>query len=152
MIFEVQSYRLIFADAVHSMGVGFLVGAVYQLLSAFMYKNKTAVFVKDVLICVFFTTVLFSYCVSFTNYRQLRWYNVAFALAGRLLFTPAFSHSLHCILCCRCNTLKNNVKAICLAFCGKLSVITEKNRDKKLKNSQKNQTEVLKVDETLLYN
>ena len=148
MIFDAQSYRLIWADAVHSMGVGFMVGFVYQLLSVFLYKNKVAVFIKDVVISVFFTTALFSYCVSFANYKILRWYNVAFALAGRIWFTPAFSHTGHKLLC----FLSMTVKKWFLRLCGKFLAITEKNKEKKLKNTQKNKSEVLKTEEVLLYN
>ena len=90
MIFEPQKYLFIWHDALYSLGVGFLCGFFNRLLSSFLYRGKVCVFIRDVLSCLFFALMLFSYTVSFANYRVLRWYNVAFAFAGAVMFMPAF--------------------------------------------------------------
>ena len=115
MIFEAQRYDLVFWDAVYSMGVGFVVGFIYQLLSAFFYKGKIAVFIKDIAISCIFAIVIFSFVVSFANYKVLRWYNVTFALLGRVMFTPNFGNIVHKIF-----------QVLILKFINSLKVIFKK--------------------------
>ena len=152
MIFGVQSYLLIFQDAVYSLGVGFATGVFYQLISVFLYKGKIAVFIRDVVAAVFFTVAVFSYSISFANYRILRWYNVFFALIGRIMFTPAFSNCMHRYTDIIILTAKDCIKRLAVSVSGKLSVKIEKIKGKNQKNTQKNSDEVLKEREVLLYN
>ena len=152
MIFEVQSYWLIFQDAVYSLGVGFATGVFYQLISVFLYKGKIAVFIRDVVAAVFFTVAVFSYSISFANYRILRWYNIFFALIGWIMFTPAFSNCMHRYTDIIILTAKDRLKRLAVSVSGKLSVKIEKIKGKNQKNTQKNSDEVLKEREVLLYN
>ena len=152
MIFEVQSYWLIFQDAVYRLGVGFATGVFYHLISVFLYKVKIAVFIRDVVAAVFFTVAVFSYSISFANYRILRWYNILFALIGRIMFTPAFSNCMHRYTDIIILTAKDCIKRLAVSVSGKLSVKIEKIKGKNQKNTQKNSDEVLKEREVLLYN
>lgn len=152
MIFEAQRYSLVVEDLVYSMGAGFATGVVYQLLSILFYKNKVAVFIKDVLISCFFATVLFSFVVSFANYKVLRWYNIAMALLGRLGFTPAFSKGVHSAVSRLSKYVKSNLIKVFGFFHKKLLTKMQKKVEKFYEKKQKNQTEVLKETEVVLYN
>ncbi len=88
MIFEAQRYSYIFSDRVYSLAVGALAGFFHRLLSLFLSKGKVRVFIKDFATAFVFSLFLYSYVISFANYRVLRWYNVLFRLAGLVLFNP----------------------------------------------------------------
>ena len=152
MIFEVQSYALIFHDAIFAMGVGFIAGAFYQILGAFLYKGKVKLFIRDIATGLVFTALVFSYSVSFANYRILRWYMVLPALIGMVSFPFCFSKwgniavrfmSVTAVYCGR------NVRR---KVCGKLLAISQKNKEKKQKFTQKNPPELLKTTDILMYN
>lgn len=148
MIFEPQNYKFIFQDGIYSMAVGFIVGFVNQLLSVFLYKGRIKVFIRDILISVFFTTVLFSYCVSFTNYGVLRWYNCLFALAGRRLFSPCFGAFGNFLLSAAAFSTKNRLKKAAKSSCSRL----KKNFENKQKFTPESTKEPLKDEDNILYN
>ena len=152
MMLEAQRYSLVLWDALYSMGAGFVVGFVYQVLSVFLYKGKVAVFIKDIATSVFFAVVVFSFSVSFANYKLVRWYNVAFALLGRVMFTPAFSHCLHRAVTSLFAGVKNTTVKCAKRICGKLLNKTDKKAKKAEENTQKNPTDLLKDCEVVLYN
>ena len=152
MMLEAQRYSLVLWDALYSIGAGFVVGFVYQLLSVFLYRGKVAVFIKDIATSVFFAVVVFSFSVSFANYKLVRWYNVAFALLGRVMFTPAFSHCLHRTVTILFAGVKNTTVKCTEGICGKLLNKTDKKAKKAEENTQKNPTDLLKDCEVVLYN
>ncbi len=152
MIFEVQSYTLVLWDAVYSMGVGFATAVVYQLLSAFTGRGKIAVFIRDVVISCVFAVLIFSYVVSFANYKVLRWYNVAFGLLGWFCFPLAVGDGINILITGLLQKTVTKAIGVKNTICGKLSVITEKKLQKNKKNIQKNPKEVLKRTEVMLYN
>ena len=152
MIFDAQRYNLVMWDFLYSMGAGFAVGVIYQLMSVFLYRNKAAVFVKDLVCGGVFATVVFSYVVSFANYKVLRWYNIARALGGLLLFTPGFAQTFHRLTAVVHNPLKNTAKKGFEYFRGKLLTKMQKKVENFHENIQKNQPEVLKQTEIVLYN
>ena len=136
----------------YSMSAGFVTGVVYQLLSLFFYKNKVAVFIKDVLISCVFATVLFSFVVSFANYKILRWYNIAAAILGRLAFTPSFSDGFHKLTIQLVKYVKSNLIKVYAKFHKKLLTKRKKKVEKFQEKTQKNQSEVLKETVVVLYN
>lgn len=73
------------------MGAGFAMGVLNQVLSCFLFKSKIKLFIKDIINGVVFSVIIFSFVVSFANYKVLRWYNVLAALVGFILFSPQFS-------------------------------------------------------------
>ena len=152
MIFDAQRYSLVMWDFLYSMGAGFVVGAIHQLLSVFLYRSKAAVFIKDLVCGGVFATVVFSYVVSFANYKVLRWYNIAGALMGRLLFTPGFAQPFHRLIAVVQSPVKNTVKNSFEYFRGKLLTKMQKKVENFHENIQKNQPEVLKQTEIVLYN
>ncbi len=152
MIFEPQSYSLIFQDAVYSMAVGFITGFVYQLLGVFLYNGRAKQFVRDIIAGLVFTVLIFSYSISFANYPILRWYMVLFALLGAVLFTPRFARRGNIMLKLVAVTLRFFTLAAAKKFRGKLLDISEKNKQKKQKFPQKNRPEVLKTNDIMLYN
>ncbi len=152
MIFEPQSYSLIFQDAVYSMAVGFVTGFVYQLLGVFLYKGRAKQFVRDIIAGLVFTVLIFSYSISFANYPILRWYMVFFALLGAGLFTPRFARMGNMLLSLVAATLRFFIAGAFKKVCGKLLDISEKNKQKKQKFPQKNRPEVLKTNDIMLYN
>ena len=152
MIFEAQSYYLILLDAVHSLGIGFITGFVYQLLGIFLYKGRKKLFVRDVATGLFFTVAMFSYSVSFANYPVMRWYMVVFAVIGMVMFTPAFSHRAHRILVTVCSFIYSCVNRRSNKICVKLLENIKKKQLKKQKITQKNASEVLKENNIMLYN
>ena len=152
MMLEAQRYSLVLWDALYSMGTGFVVGFVYQLLSVFLYKGKIAVFIKDIAISVVFAVVVFSFSVSFANYKLVRWYNIVFALLGRVMFTPGFSHCLHRVVTSLFTGVKNTTVKCTEGICGKLLNKTDKKAKKAEENTQKNPTDLLKDCEVVLYN
>lgn len=152
MMFEPQSYTLVMWDAVYSMAAGFVVGFVYQLLGVFLYRGKLAVFIRDVAVWAVFAVVLFSFVISFANYKVLRWYNIAFGLVGWRCFPFAFS-----AICNRWSMAVSRKAGCIIKYCittikGKISAIAEKKAIKKKNFTQKNNEELLKETEVLLYN
>ena len=152
MIFEAQRYSLVMEDLIYSMGAGFMTGVVYQLLSLLFYKNKVAVFIKDVLISCFFATALFSFVVSFANYKVLRWYNIVMALLGWLTFTPSFSNGFHSAVGRLSKCVKSKLIKVYTVFHKKLLTKMQKKVERFHEKTQKNQTEVLKETKVILYN
>ena len=152
MIFSPQSYILIFQDAVFSIGVGFIAGFVYQLLGVFLYKGRRKLFIRDVVTGVVFAVLVFSYSVSFANYPILRWYMVLFAAVGMGLFTPCFSHGGNLLLKLAAATTAFLATGRRKKIRGKLLYVIEKNKEKRQKIPPKNQPEVLKTNDVMLYN
>ena len=152
MIFEVQSYALIFQDMVYSLGVGFLAGFINQLLAVFLYKNKKAVFVRDVIMSIIFTVLVFSYTVSFANYKVLRWYNVLFALIGLILFTPCFSKGGHLLVLLFASLVVFMLRTTKQRIFGFFSTPKEKIRKNLKQTNCEKSDEVLKTEDILLYN
>ena len=152
MMFEPQRYSLVLWDAVYSMAVGFVVGFFYQIVSLFLYKGKVAVFIKDVAVAAVFAVGMFSYGVSFANYSLLRWYNVAFGLVGWRCWPFAFSKVVNGWQNRMGRRAKTFLKASAEAFWGGLSHMVKTTAEKSKKNTQKNNEEVLKETEVLLYN
>ena len=152
MSFDVQSYFLIFQDAVGAMGAGFTAGAFCHFMGMFLHKGKIRLFIKDVATAIVFTTLVFSYSVSFVNYPVLRWYMVVFALIGMLSFPVAFSKwgsmVIQLILVTVWWILEKIYKKTCLHLYKTLT----KNKEKKQKITQKNQSELLKTKDKLMYN
>ncbi len=152
MIFEAQNYTLVMWDAVYSMAVGLVTGFVFQLLSVFFHRGRLAVFIRDMAVCVVFAVLIFSYVVSFANYKVLRWYNIAFGLVGRLAFPYAFSSGCSRYITKVILTIKDVFKRIFSTVYGKLLGTVKKKREKSKDFSQKNPPEVLKMEEIVLYN
>ena len=152
MIFEVQDYSLIFHDAIFSMGAGFLAGVFYQFLGAFLYSGRVQLFIKDVLAGIVFTTLIFSYSISFANYPILRWYMVLCGVLGMVVFPICFSKWCNILVRLAAVTATVLSAAAYKKVCGKLLAIWQKNKEKKQKITQKNQPETLKNDDILLYN
>ena len=152
MIFEPQKYYFIFQDAVHSLGVGFLTGFLNRLISPLTGKNKRLIFIKDLLISIFFAVMIYSYSISFTNYNVMRWYNVVVALAGMVLFTPC----VYSAVSVRTGVVKITAVYMCRAAAGCIRNYAEKAKqkraEKRQKFTQKNKEELLKEEDILLYN
>ncbi len=151
MIFDAQSYSLIFQDRIYSLAIGFVTGFVNQLLAVFLYKGKIKVFIRDILISFFFTVAIFSYSVSFANYNILRWYNVAFALLGAVLFTPCFSTTVNMIFRLAGVTAGYGIKRAARYTAAAVNKARSK-KEKKQKFTPENNPELLQRDEVLLYN
>ena len=91
MIFESVNYSFLLQDFLFSMGVGLVVGVVNQLLSVFLYKGRTRLFIRDMLLCFVFAVLVFSYVVSFANYHIVRIYHILGALLGFWAYNINFS-------------------------------------------------------------
>ena len=152
MIFERQSYSFIFQDAVYSMAVGFITGFINQLLAVFLYKGKIKVFIRDIAVSFIFAILLYSYSVSFANYKVLRWYNVVFALAGHIFFAPCFDSTVRMVLKLAAVSIRRAaivpVRKIGIKLLNKIKKFTEKRQ----KFTQKNDENVLKQTDIVLYN
>lgn len=152
MIFQPQSYFFMLQDALYSMAVGFVCALFAQVLSVFLHGNRIAAFAKDMLVSRFFRTALFSYCVSFANYRLVRLYNVFFALIGLVCFSPVFARPLRKIIACAGNYAARAAAAQ-LKKGGRY--ISRSMQKQKVKNEQKRQEkdkELLKKPDIVLYN
>ncbi len=152
MIFEPQKFTYIVQDGIYSIAPGFIAGFFYRLLDVFMPKGKVKVFIKDLLTAVLFTVLMYSYVVSFANYRVLRWYNVLFGLAGMILFNPVFNTALKVALALaqilRSAALFKTVKSAKKHR----SKLISKQKEKSQKNTTKNSSQLLKQDGKILYN
>ena len=95
MIFESVNYSFLLQDFLFSMGAGFVVGVINQLLSVVLYRGKVRLFIKDMLVCFVFAVVVFSYVVSFANYQIVRIYHILGAFVGFLAFNINFSAIFH---------------------------------------------------------
>lgn len=118
----------------------------------FFVQRKVRVFIRDVLSCLFFALMLFSYTVSFANYRVLRWYNVAFAFAGAVMFIPAFDRAVQLFFSLFNVTVKYRTAAVYRTIQGKLSEHKRKQTEKHQKFTQKSEPEALKDNDKVLYN
>ena len=152
MIFDPQSYSLIFADRLYCLAIGFVTGFINQLLAVFLYKGRVAVFIRDVVVSVVFTVLIFSYSVSFANYRILRWYNVAFALVGLVMFAPCFATAGNFLLKTAVKRAGRTVATAIKTTAGQLNEHRQKKLEKKQKFTQKTASDLLKQDDVMLYN
>lgn len=152
MIFEAQRYSFIFQDAAYSMAVGFLTGFINRVLSSFLFKGKRRIFIKDIAVSFVFALLLYSYSVSFANYSVLRWYNVAAALAGLVLFSPCFDKAVQVIFQLAGAAAKHFLKGTAKKISEKIKKENRKSAKKRKKIPQNNDEEVLKVPDKLLYN
>ena len=152
MIFESIDYWFALQDFIFSMAAGFVVAFFYQLLSVFLYKGKTTVFIKDMITCTVFAVVIFSYVISFTNYPIIRIYHILGGFLGFLAYPFHFSTIFHKFFEKIFSVLKN--KILC---CGKkvLTIVCER-RQKSAKTADiapmEPQDGHLKSCEVLLYN
>ena len=152
MIFEPQKYSFIFQDAIYSLAVGFLAGLINRLLSAFTGNGKIRLFFKDVFMCIVFAVLIFSYSVSFANYRVLRWYNVAVALAGFVLFLPAIDSAARAVTGIAAVTVKYLAGKAAAGAAAAFRRKCEKIAEKRQKFPQKTDRELLKQQDIILYN
>ncbi len=152
MIFEPQKYSFIMQDAVYSLAIGFMCGFINRCLSCFFYKGKVRLFIKDVLMTVVFATLVFSYAVSFANYKVLRWYNVFFALMGLVFFRPCFDRIVHILSSFIAVTIKYIFSLIKNAVVISAKEYRSKKVVKHQKNTQNLPSEPLQDDDKVLYN
>lgn len=152
MIFESINYWFALQDFVFSIGAGFAVGFVNQLLSVFFYRHKVLVFAKDMFVSFIFAVTVFSYVISFTNYPVIRIYHIFGGLVGFLCFPLKFSTFFHKIFEKIFRTFKNKM----LCFFKKISTIicvrVEKKRGKAKSRHSESKTDHLQREEDLLYN
>lgn len=152
MIFESINYWFALQDFVFSLGAGFAVGFIDQLLSVFLYKGKIRLFIKDTVICFVFALTIFSYVVSFTNYPIIRIYHLIGGLLGFFCFSFRFSTFFHKYSEKFLKSLK--IKMLCL--CKKVSTticdFVEKTAKKHKAEQDESKNDHLKSSEDLLYN
>ena len=152
MIFESINYWFAVQDFVFSLGAGFAVGFVNQLLSVFFYKGKIPVLIKDMLVSFIFAVTVFSYVISFTNYPVIRIYHVAGCLLGFFCFPFKFSTFFHKISEKILKFLKNKMlccfKKISTIICG----CVEKRQRKNKSGQSEPKNDLLQREEELLYN
>ncbi len=97
MIFTPENYTFILEDCLYALCVGFIVSFINEILKSVFYKNKTMIFIKDILICFIFYILIFSYVVSFANFSILRWYHMLFAIIGFMVSKFSFNRILRFI-------------------------------------------------------
>ncbi|MBR5520581.1 MAG: spore cortex biosynthesis protein YabQ [Oscillospiraceae bacterium] len=132
--------------------MGFICGFINRFLSCFLFKNKWKVFIKDIIMGIVFSLAVYSYVISFANYKVLRWYNVMFAFIGMVLFTPCFDKAIQ--LCIRITgvTVEYFLKKTAIFMTGLLGEQKRKIVIKYQKNTQKNEPEYLHEEDIILYN
>lgn len=152
MNYQVQSYALIFQDMIYSLAVGFFAGFINQVLAVFLFRNKKAVFIRDIIMSVVFAFLVFSYAVSFANYKVLRWYNVAMSLVGLLRFHPCFAKGGHFVVLLFSSVVVFIFRMIKSAIKGFLSnKKSEFVRKRKIRECEKT-SQNLKNEDKMLYN
>ncbi len=152
MIFEPQKFTYILQDALYSMAAGFTAGFFYRWLDVFLPKGKVRVFIKDIVTAVFFSFVMYSYVVSFANYRVLRWYNVLFGIIGMILFDPVFNTGLKILFSVVKLLLFTRLKRIVDVLMAERNKFISKQKEKYQKITPKNSPQLLKQDDKILYN
>ncbi len=152
MIFRRQKGWFIFQDAVYSIARGLVTGIFNRFLSLFLYKGKSKIFIKDITVSLVFALVLYSYIISFTNYKVLRWYNVLFALIGLNAFNPIFDNMVRIIIKIATVTAKYGLSKVICKLKAKTKYMLQKNKKKSQKIPQKNSPELLKEQADILYN
>lgn len=139
-------------DALYSMAVGFVCAFFAQILSVFLHGNRISVFIKDILVSRFLRTALFSYCVSFANYRLVRVYNVFFALVGLVCFSPVFARPLRKILSAVLNAAARTAAAKAKKGGEYIRRSLQKQKVKNEEKRQENDKQLLKKPDIVLYN
>lgn len=139
-------------DALYSMAVGFVCAFFAQILSVFLHGNRISVFIKDILVSRFLRTALFSYCVSFANYRLVRVYNVFFALVGLVCFSPVFARPLRKILSAALNAAARTAAAKAKKGGEYIRRSLQKQKVKNEEKRQENDKQLLKKPDIVLYN
>lgn len=139
-------------DALYSMAVGFVCAFFAQILSVFLHGNRVSVFIKDILVSRFLRTALFSYCVSFANYRLVRVYNVFFALVGLVCFSPVFARPVRKILSAALNAAARTAAAKAKKGGEYIRRSLQKQKVKNEGKRQENDKQLLKKPDIVLYN
>ena len=152
MMYEVQSYALIFQDMLYSLAVGFLAGFINQFLAVFLFKNKKAVFIRDIIMSVIFTVLVFSFSVSFANYKMLRWHNVIMSLIGLIRYHPCFAKGGHLIVLLFSSVVVFVLRVIKIYLNAFLHKQKLKISEKRKKSECEKIAENLKTEDKMLYN
>lgn len=139
-------------DALYSMAVGFVCAFFAQILSVFLHGNRISVFIKDILVSCFLRTALFSYCVSFANYRLVRIYNVFFALVGLVCFSPVFARPVRKILSAALNAAARTAATKAKKGGEYIRRSLQKQKVKNEGKRQENDKQLLKKPDIVLYN
>lgn len=152
MIFESIDYSFALQDFLFSIGAGFAVGFVSQLLSVFLYKNRVLVFIRDILVSFVFAVVIFSYVVSFTNYPIIRIYHIFGGLLGIFCFSVQFSTFFHKIFTKIFLTIKNKILCYGKKVYSIICDFKAKKQKKEKPPAEEGENEPLKTREVLVYN
>ncbi len=147
MIFDAIDYTLLFDDVLYSLAPGIIIGFINEVLASFFYKGKKAIFIKDVLMSIISSIIIFSFVISFANYRILRWYHFVSCFVGFYFFSFSFSHFIKTASAIFFVTIKVINKNFRIKMKKKA-----KKQSKKHKLSQKNNENTLKKDDKVLYN
>ena len=139
-------------DALYSMAGGLVCAFFAQILSVFLHGNRVSVFIKDILVSRFLRTALFSYCVSFANYRLVRVYNVFFALVGLVCFSPVFARPVRKILSAALNAAARTAAAKAKKGGEYIRRSLQKQKVKNEGKRQENDKQLLKKPDIVLYN
>lgn len=139
-------------DALYSMAIGFVCAFFAQILSVFLHGNRISVFIKDILVSRFLRTALFSYCVSFANYRLVRVYNVFFALVGLVCFSPVFASPVRKIVSAALNAAARTAAAKAKKGREYIRRSLQKQKVKNEGKRQENDKQLLKKPDIVLYN
>ena len=152
MIFESINYSFLLQDFAFAMAVGFAVAVVNEAVSIFVYKGRRLVFIKDILMCVFFAAAVFSYVVSFANYPVVRIYHIIAAFVGFLSFNIPFSKFFHKIHEKIFGFLGHKILCVCGKIKPVICVFAGKRRQKKKAQQDALHKADLKSDEVMVYN
>lgn len=152
MIFESVNYSHLLQDFVFSMGAGFAAGFINQVLSAFFPSGKKGVFFRDIIACLVFTIVVFSYVISFTNYPIIRIYHILGGIAGYLSFPYRFSIYSQKILKKFFGKFKNKIWCFAVKIKSTICARRQKSRLRKEQQQKTEQQGDLKTEEVWVYN
>lgn len=152
MNFEVINYMFLLEDFVYCLAVGGITAFFNQVLCVFISKNKILVFLKDFTLCCIFSVLMFSFIISFANYKTVRIYHIFFGITGFLMFNLNFSNFFQKIFYNIFQWLKYHI--LCCKV--KILAIIMERKQKMLKKAEKQekitQNTPLPKQEDKLYN
>lgn len=152
MIFESINYVWLLQDFVFSMVAGFITAIFSQIIGIILYKGKIRLFIRDILTCLFFSVMIYSFIISFANYHILRIYHIIGGLIGFLCFNIKFSKIFHILFERIFKWNKSKILCVLKKINSTISVRRQKKAKSKVEKQKSTTDESLKTDIIYVYN
>ncbi len=152
MIFESINYSWLLQDFLFSIVAGFITAIFNQIIGIFLYKGKVRLFIRDILTCIFFSIILYSFIISFANYKIFRIYHIFAGIIGLFCFNVKFSEIFHNFFDKIIVRIKNKILCFVKKKYTTICILRSKKKEEHQKQTKTDKKDHLKTDDVYVYN